>query len=221
LPEDETWGVDLSFGFTAYSGNVSQEILANKLSLFKDWGHIAGYVSAYINTISSGGSKVQDKKGVTIRFDRKLSKVWKLFVFSTHSQNTSLLVDYRGQIGAGPWYDLRFLKGTHGLSIAIAYQFENYSTGERARVARIAFRYKYVQPIQKGVKAGFDFFYAPALKRFDDRRVAFFPFLKTQIYKKNVSLKISGGFEFDSEPLPTVQLIDRKIISSIEFHLGE
>ena len=220
IAPEQPWGVNASAGLMSLSGNAEYEQLTAGLAAYRKWDVYSAYFTAKAASASAFGRSIRELLSATVRADRRISGGLRAFAFTTHSRNTAILVDYRGQLGAGPWYDLKTGPVEHGISLAVAYQYERYSDSTKDINYRLAFRYLLKWKLSETASLGWDYFEAHSFKDFSDVRIAAFPFLEVSVLPRTVYLRVDYGIEHDSQPLAGIKKTDRSLTTSFEVKLG-
>ncbi|MBI3549412.1 MAG: DUF481 domain-containing protein [Elusimicrobia bacterium] len=222
LGNKKVWGADLGFGGNFNRGNTDIDYIGGSFALFKAWQPCTVYLngSAVYNTYN--GIKVINQGSATARYDHPLSKngPWKVFVFNTNAYNYFLRLNYRSTSGAGPWYDFALGSTKHGVSVAPAYEYEDFKNHIYRRTGRLSFRGVSKFPISKAAEFNTDFFYVPSLDADGNFRLFGEIAFQTLVWKEFLGLKLSWTDEYESRPLPGVKRNDSIWMTSLVVHLG-
>lgn len=215
------WGVDLGIGYSQYSGNVEQTSANLEFTYFKKIDDNTFYInSGFIYGISRGVVN-QNQGRVVLRYDQPVTENFKWFVFNTHAYNQFLKLDYRGTLGAGPWYDFKGEKFTNGVSAAPVFFYEDFDGFGTEKDFWVSLRNYFVYELNESSNVGFDFFYMFRANEPDDHLTFFQPFLETVIKPNRFSLKLSYIAEGDSRPKPGVKSTDFNYYATLVIKFGE
>lgn len=215
------WGVDLGAGYTQYSGNTEQTSANLEFTYFKKISENTFYInSGFIYGLSRGVVN-QNQGKLVFRYDHPVTDNFKWFAFNTHAYNQFLKIDYRGTVGAGPWYDFKGENFTNGISAAPAFFYEDFKGGSSERDFWISLRNYYMMKLNETTDIGFDFFYMFRTNEPDDHLTFFQPFLETAIKPNRFSLKLSYIAESDSRPQPGVKSTDFNYYATLVIKFGE
>lgn len=215
------WGLDAGLGYSQFAGNVEQTSANSEITYYNKIEDDLFYWQTGLIYGTSKGINNQNQGRTAFRYDWRCESQFKWFAFNTHAFNKFLKLNYRGTLGAGPWYNFIGDNWVNGVSIAPTIFYEDFDGFGIEKETWLSFRNFLEFKLSVGNTIGTDFFYMVRTNDTADRLIYFQPYLETSILTDKLSLKLSAIIEDDSRPKPGVKSTDYNTYVTLKLKFGE